>query len=77
MKQTEALFKTALAKCPDVNKSIQAYIMEMDSLKSRPSWEENSKKIYEENKKVIDRLELTKKRSWAKKVHFNAGLSTG
>ena len=51
--------------------------MEMDSLKSRPSWEENSKKIYEENKKVIDRLELTKKKSWANKVHFNAGLSTG
>ena len=39
MKQTEALYKTALAKCPDVNKSIQAYFMEMDSLRARPSWE--------------------------------------
>ena len=77
MKDTKALYDTALSACSDVGTEMKNIGDKADALVKRSDWKQLAEKIYNDNKDVIDRdidLEL---REWKQGVFFNSGMFAG
>ena len=85
MAATRPLFTTALAACtqPDYttkstyDKSFAKWAKEFDDLQARPDWDQLSKKIYEDEKFVIDRFVGAEFDAWKEGDFAKAGFMAG
>jgi hypothetical protein len=55
MKNARPMYKTALQKCDDVNGKMKEIGDEIYALPERSDWDTVSKKIYDDNKTMVDR----------------------
>ena len=77
MAHAQPLFKTALGSCDKVGDKLEEWAKKGEDLKARKDWAEIEKKIYEENKQIIDRNTGLELESWEQGVYFNAGMFAG
>ena len=77
MKESKALWETAMAGCGEIAKEMGVIAAEFDGIQLRSDWDQISKKIYETNKDVINRDVSLELKEWEEGVFFNSGMFAG
>ena len=77
MAATKDLYGVALTTCTKLTTKFEEWGKKFDDLKARSDWDEIEKKIYEDNKPIIDRNVGLEFEAWEKGVFFNSGMFAG
>ena len=77
MKETKALYKTAMAGCGQIAEAMGVMAKRLDDMEARQDWDKLSQEIYQANKDVIDRDNNLVFSQWSDGVFFNSGMFAG
>jgi len=78
MKDTKPLYETALKGCDaEITGAMKKIADQADALIGRKDWDKLAKKIYDDNKVMIDRDVDLELREWKQGVFFNSGMFAG